>query len=258
MFNIKNKKLVTIIILSLVLIIGIIVLIMTLKMPSKKAIPKEINYKHIEEKISNKESFNLLIINSAKSDSKKLLNYYKDTYGLKYDYLIANYKNENYNNLIKKMNIKVINNRTELFVAIKDGIVVSSFGGIISEQNLRSYLITNKFIDKKYKKIDYVFKDDEFKKYYNESKTYILLYINKDNNNLNAYRKILVKNEVNSLIMFSKDFEQIKTSQYFNKKFDLGDDETKKLPILIKMKDGDVISKKYNISVEAFSDFIKK
>ena len=28
--------------------------------------------------------------------------------------------------------------------------------------------------------------------------------------------------------MFSKDFEQIKTSQYFNKKFDLGDDETKK------------------------------
>ena len=58
--------------------------------------------------------------------------------------------------------------------------------------------------------------------------------------------------------MFSKDFEQIKTSQYFNKKFDLGDDETKKLPILIKMKDGDVISKKYNISVDAFADLIKK
>lgn len=254
---IKNKRYI-IITISILLFISIIVFIVCMNLFTKKEIPKEINYQYIEEKISNNENFYLLLINDYESYSKKLFDYYNEVYDLDCDYLIINKENNKYRKLMTKLNIEKENENVETFLVIKKGKVISSFGGNFSEQNLRNYFISNSLIDRKYKNIDYVFKDDEFNNYYDNSKLFVILYINKDSLYINKYRELLVKKEISSLVMFYNDFEQIKTNQFFNEKLKLSDDITNKFPILIKIKNKKIVSYEKNVSLKEYSKYVRK
>jgi len=255
----KKKRIIIIIAVVLIIIALVLGLLLNHDKPKPVVIDEEYNnqIKSIINMINDKKTFNIYFYSKDSNSLENVLNYYKDIFSIEYESLEMNFDNDIYKSLVDKLDVD-ISSRDELaFVVIKDGSVDYSINGLFSENNLRNLLIQAKLIDPLYKTIDYLFNDDEFEKYYSSGELYSILYINSDNKDLYEYRKIFLENKEKSLILYSERLDSIKTSVSFEEEFNILDETTEKLPILIKIKNNKVVSKEYNVSLDNFAEKIK-
>lgn len=208
--------------------------------------------------IDNKETFNLFISFDESSRNAKILKYYKDNYSINYKYIFMNEYDETYEKLIKKLGLEIYKEDRELFTIIKNGSPQHSLIGVFSENNIKNLLIDSKLIDKKYNEIDYLFVDDEFDNYFKQDKLYNVLFIDPGDENLYKYRTMLMQNNIPSLIIYDGNLNSAKTGALFREKLNLDIDISDKLPILIKIKNGKILSSKNNINLDDFQKNISQ
>ena len=94
--------------------------------------------------------------------------------------------------------------------------------------------------------------DSDFK--YNKDDTYNVLYINQSDKNIYEYRKLLVKNKIKSLIIYAGNITQRDEEQSIREKLNIPNNTYDNLPILIKMKNKEIINSYNNISL---NDLVK-
>ena len=208
------------------------------------------------ERIEKQQSINLIISKEKNTMPSFIRKYYKNVYEIKYDFVTLNKDNKSCVKLLNKIDKNInINSVSYLVTLIDHGQVVSYFNSSMTENSFKNYIIDNNILDKKYKEIDYVFKDDEFKKYSKNNKIYWLLYLDSNDKEMYEYRKILVKNNIQSLVMYSNEIDQVYTSSYFNEQLGIEDmGENNVLPVLMKIKNGEILSRYNNITVKDFED----
>ncbi len=246
----KNKKLIIIVLIVLVIVsLGLVFIRKNLSGPSTK---------DIIEMLDNKETFNLFVSFDEVSRNTKTFEFYKDNYSLDYKSVFINEYDETYKKLIKKLGLEISKDDREFFTIIKDGNPQYSLIGVFSENHIRNLLITSKLIDEKYNEIDYLFNDDEFNKYFKKDKLYNVLFIDSGDENLYKYRSMLVQNNVPSLILYDGNLDSAKTGAMFRKELNLEIDVSDKLPILIKIKNGKILSSKNNINIDDFKKSISQ
>lgn len=246
----KRKKLIIISIVVL-LVIGVFLLIQRLPVANE--------YKQVLEKIDSDKSFNLLIVNESPSnkttsDTANIFEYYKDVYGLNFIRVNGNSNNLHYLKIIKKIDVNLSGNEPIIFSMFSKGNSVSNMIGEFPESFLKEYLISNKLIDKEYKDIDTAISTD-FKKNLKKDKGYCILYIESNSNDLFAYRRLLVKNKVKSLIMYEGQTNQMEVEKYFKKELGLSNDVSDKLPMTIKIKNGKILYSHTNVTL---NDLVQK
>ena len=208
------------------------------------------------ERIEKQQSINLIISKEKNTMPSFIRKYYKNVYEIEYDFVTLNKDNKSCVKLLNKIDKNInINSVSYLVTLIDHGQVVSYFNSSMTENSFKNYIIDNNILDKKYKEIDYVFKDDEFKKYSKNNKIYWLLYLDSNDKEMYEYRKILVKNNIQSLVMYSNEIDQVYTSSYFNEQLGIEDmGENNVLPVLMKIKNGEILSRYNNITVKDFED----
>lgn len=251
------KKGIIIIIFAIIIItVGVLLTVLEEK-PTKKANIYDDKVNKIIEKLDNKESFNLFLYSrNEESGLVDVLNYYKKVFSIEFDKLEINFSNEAFKSLVNRLDIDIVDSDETAFIIIDNGIVDSSINGVFSETSLRRQLIKANIIGPEYNHIDYLANDDDFKKYYASNKMFNILYIN-NNSDSYKYRELLLKNKVNSLVIYFGELDSDETSTMLEHELNLEDDSTKKLPILIKTQNHKIISAKYNISLEEFATEIK-
>ena len=94
--------------------------------------------------------------------------------------------------------------------------------------------------------------DSDFK--YNKDEIYNVLYINASDKNIYEYRKLLVKNKIKSLIIYAGNITQRDEEQSIREKLNIPNNTYDNLPILIKMKNKEIINSYNNISL---NDLVK-
>ena len=96
-------------------------------------------------------------------------------YEVKYDFVTLNENNKSCIKLLNKIDKSIsIDSVSYLITLIDHGQVISYFNSRMTENSFKNYIIDNNILDKKYKEIDYVFKDDEFKEYSKNNKIYCI------------------------------------------------------------------------------------
>lgn len=208
------------------------------------------------ERIEKQQSFNFIVSKEKAKMPSFIKKYYKNVYEIKYDFVTLNKDNKSCVKLLNKIDKNInINSVSYLVTLIDHGQVVSYFNSSMTENSFKNYIIDNNILDKKYKEIDYVFKDDEFKEYSQNNKIYWLLYLDSNDKKMYEYRKVLVKRNIQSLIMYSNEIDQVHTSSYFNKQLGIEDmGENNGLPVLMKIKNGEILSRYNNITLKDFED----
>ena len=208
------------------------------------------------ERIEKQQSINLIISKEKNTMPSFIRKYYKNVYEIEYDFVTLNKNNKSCVKLLNKIDKSIsIDSVSYLISLIDHGQVVSYFNSSMTENSFKNYIIDNNILDKKYKEIDYVFKDDEFKKYSKNNKIYWLLYLDSNDKEMYEYRKVLVKRNIQSLVMYSNEIDQIHTSSYFNEQLGIEDmGENNVLPVLMKIKNGEILSRYNNITVKDFED----
>lgn len=246
----KNKKPIIILVLIL-LIVGVI----SWKSFSIKPSKKLTIYETILERMNNGESFNLLIGNGKREDLKQMLDYYSDAYGLKIIYLKSDINDTNYSKILLELGLESPVDEQLEFQIIRNGKPYSGTGGILDESEFQAFFIKQKLISEEYKDIDHILSFD-FKAYYNQDKTYCVLYDNLDSESSYKFRKLLVKNKINSLILYIGSSD-ISTVEYLKKQLGLDRDFIKKLPIAIKIRNNQVLSSVNNVTLDNLVDSCK-
>jgi len=249
------KKIKTIIIVLIILII--IVLLIFLLKGEKKVYYNE--YEKIVEKLNNKESFYVLLMQDENDELlSPSLDYYSDVYDLKYMKIKMNFNNNTFNKLNQNDMFGLTINDKNAFIVVKDGKVINKLVGEFGEKTLKRFLIDSNLISNEYKYVDILLTSDkEFDKYYKSDKTYCLLYINSDNNNLNNYRKKLVKNKIDSLVLYNSGISLEKTIDYFNKELKIKKRSNEKLPAVFKIKNNKIEELHHNITLDKLIDYCK-
>ena len=207
-------------------------------------------YEEVVKKINNKESLNLVLI---KKDSamNKVFEYYEDAYGIKFNRLYVDKNSLGYKQLMKALDQDIEEDNEIIFQIIKDGVPNHIIKGLFSEKDLKKQLIEQKVLGEEYKDID-TFMDSDFK--YNKDETYNVLYINQSDKNIYEYRKLLVKNKIKSLIIYAGNITQRNEEQSIREKLNIPNNTYDNLPILIKMKNKEIINSYNNISL---NDLVK-
>ena len=209
-------------------------------------------YSGVINQIDKKETFSVLLTSNNSANLEKTLNYYEEAYNIKVEYLDINFNNKNFNELVKKTSLNVLDSTQSMFLVIKKGKVAGSLMGDFTEKHIKDLLISSKMISDKYKDIDSLIGNDL--KEYKDKKSYSILYINRNDKDLYEYRKLFVKNNIRSLIMYEGDPNQIKTIDYFNKQLGYKFEPSEKLPILIKIRNNKIL---YYYSNVKLKDLVK-
>ncbi len=254
----KGKVIVFIIGALSLIIVGIILL--TFKDKPLEDNLYDIELDTIVRKLDNKESFNLYLYSQKdNSDLLKVLNYYNDVLSIKFDKLEMKTSNEKYKSLMNRLNEdgSLTSSDEHAFLVITDGTVDYSLNGSFTENALKKLLIKSNKIGVEYKSIDYLVNDTDFKDYYNTDEILNILFINRSNDKLFKYRKILCKNKVNSVVVYTGDLDSVEIIDMFRDKIGDVDESTEKLPILVKIKNKEIITTKYKISLDDFASEIK-
>ena len=84
------------------------------------------------------------------------------------------------------------------------------------------------------------------------------MYLDSNDKEMYEYRKVLVKRNIQSLVMYSNEIDQVYTSSYFNEQLGIEDmEESNGLPVLMKIKNGEILSRYTNITLKDFEDKLK-
>ena len=249
----NNKKVIIILSIVILMVLGVLLLM--------QRHPEANYYKEVLDKISNEETFNILIVNESDTnktarDTAKIFEYYKDLYGVKYIRVDGNVKDSDYMKLIKKIDSNLNGQEPIIFSMFDTGKPVGNMIGEFKEPILRDYFINNKIISEEYKDIDVVM-DNNLVKYLKSKKSYCILYIDPSNNNSFAYRKILVDNKIRSLIMYTGQANQIEIEKYFKEKLKITGDVSEKLPMTIKIRSNKVLYSYSNVKLDDLVDKCK-
>ena len=181
----------------------------------------------------------------------KVFEYYEDAYGIKFNRLYVDKNSLGYKQLMKALDQDIEEDNEIIFQIIKDGVPNHIIKGLFSEKDLKKQLIEQKILGEEYKDID-TFMDSDFK--YNKDETYNVLYINASDKNIYEYRKLLVKNKIKSLIIYAGNITQRDEEQSIREKLNIPNNTYDNLPILIKMKNKEIINSYNNISL---NDLVK-
>ena len=241
----NKKALIAIISVCIILVIGVLLIIQ--RNPMTKT-----NYDSILKKLDNKEDFVLLLIDKD-SEMNEVFQYYIDVYDLDIEYLYNDKTNNQYNEIIKRLNLTESSDNEITLLKIKKGHFNNGEIGLFGEAAIKNFLIENELIDKSYAEIDTAIESD-FKDYYQDEKSYCVLYINSSNEDLYIYRKELVKNKIRSLVLYVGNIEQMEAEKYFQEELGF-DDSNDQLPAVIKVRQNKVLYASANVTVK---DLVKK
>lgn len=200
-------------------------------------------------KIEKKETFNVLLTNGNNEELVNLFKYYEKAYSLKYSHMKYIYTSSEFNNIMSKLPIKITPDINNAFLMIEQGSLKYSLLGDFNEEDLKKLLINAHIIDQEYEDIDKLINND-FKNNYDENKIYSILYLNKNDENLYKYREILVKNKVKTLVMYTNGLNQADIEESLKNQINYGEDITKKLPIIMKVRNNKVMFSTTNITLD--------
>ena len=249
------SKKIRIIIISIIIpvLIFLSLIIIYYSKPSKTDKKYEEKINKIINKIDKKEDFCLLLSSVEDKYLKQALDYYKDTYNINIDYLKIKSNNESLDNLIKKLNIDINKGFDNTFLIIENGSLKNSITGYFNEIGVRNLLIKNGTIDEKYNKIDALITED-----YKNEDSYDLLYVALGDKSIFNYRKLLVKNNVKSYVLYFGFADQNKIEEEFDKKLEFKYTPKEQLPALIQVRNKEVTNIYTKIDLKEFEKHIKE
>ncbi len=251
----RKKEIIVMICALLIIIVGVVMVILNQKPIEEKETYNDLVNKIIKQ-IDNKETFNLYLYSpNDESDLKSDLDYYENVFSIKFEMLEMRFNNETFKELVKKLDIDLVNSDEHAFFVIIDGSIKSSINGLFSENQLRNILIKTKRIGAEYKDIDYLVNDEEFDSYYSKNEEYYVLYIN-GNKDLYKYREILAKNKVKSLVIYEGRLDSSVSAEKLETELGLVDKIPEKYPMLIKIKNHKILSSKFNVTLDDLKEEI--
>lgn len=249
----KNKK---IIIIVCILIFCSIISLVGFVLHKNAKLANQ--YYEIINRIDSKETFDFVLLRNMDGE-KEAIDYYKEVYGLKFELLDIDLANDKCRELINKLDSNInANDKASFYVVVEEGQIPTFLMGYFSEESLREYFLNYNIIDKKYVDIDAYANDATFNNYFMSDKEHFVLFTYYDDSDLNAYRKILKDNDIPSFILFPNYSDQNETQQTIEKLLGLKENEDIRLPVLLKVKSGKVLSIEKTITVNNFLDNIKK
>ena len=228
---------------------------------SKNSVSSASEYDKIIKKINDKKTFNLYITSVAEecihcSNVNKVMKFFNDVYGIKYDKIVVDSSNNKELNKINKLFSFPDGYLTApAIVFIKDGVAEQVLNEQQRESEIKKVLVERNMIDAKYLKIgEELFMTEDFEKIYNSDvNSLMVLDINSIKNRVYIH-KLAEKNNFTFYTINISSVAHMKT--YMMLADEVGEEFN--VPIIVFVRKGKVLDYLIDFDEDSINNFLKR